>query len=334
VHSLYWSKTGEWWEVDASLEGRDFLDGVPKKSRPLRLLTGPGGGFIGDGGALRKERPLEISAAIVCCHGAPGEDGTLLGALDLAGVAYAGPSVAGAALGMDKLSFGAVMVAGGLPSLPRALVRAGEEPPFPGPYMVKPRYGGSSIGIAVAADSAAVDALLRNSVHLRSGAVVEPYRGDAVEIQVAVRAYPAVSLSNLLEPKRGSGSGAFYSYQEKYVPGEGMHAAEAHIDPDLPAGVADALRAAAIAIVGLAGVRGVARIDFLIDGGQWYVNEINTIPGSLSKHLWIDPAVPLPELLSGLLAEAEARPTTAQWTAAGADGSALRSAGDIQGKLG
>jgi D-alanine-D-alanine ligase len=334
VHCLYWSKTGEWWEVDAHLEGRDFVDGVPKKSRPLRLLTGPGGGFVGDGGALRKERPLDISAAIVCCHGAPGEDGTLQAALDLAGVVYAGPSVSGAALGMDKLAFGAVMATAGIPCLPRVLASPDEAPPFRGPYMVKPRFGGSSIGIEVATDGAAVAALLRNSVHLRAGGVVEPYRGDATEVQIAVRAHPAVTLSNLLEPKRGSGSGAFYSYQEKYVPGEGMHAAEAQIDPDLPTGVPDALRAAAVAIVGLAGVRGVARIDFLVDGVEWYVNEINTIPGSLSKHLWVDPAVPLADLLAGLLAEAVARPTASNWTTAGADGTALRSAGDIQGKLG
>jgi D-alanine-D-alanine ligase len=78
----------------------------------------------------------------------------------------------------------------------------------------------------------------------------------------------------------------------------------------------------------------VARIDFLLEGKEWYVNEINTIPGSLSKLLWVSPALALPDLLAGLLVEAAARPTSGHWTTAGADGSALRSAGDIQSKLG
>jgi D-alanine-D-alanine ligase len=335
AYCLYWAKTGDWFEVEPGLEGKDFLDGVPKRSRPLRLVTGPGGGFVGEGGALRKDRPLDISAAVVCCHGAPGEDGTLQAALDLAGVAYAGPTVAGAALGMDKLSFGAVMVAAGLPSLPRVLAsdRPGWSPPFPAPYIVKPRFGGSSIGIAVAADALAVQALRQNSVHLRGDVVVEPLRPESTEVQIAVVVHPELRLSNLLAPTRNERGVGFYSYQEKYVPGEGMHAAKGEIDPKLPGGVTDALRCAAALIAEVAGVRGVARIDFLIDGDHWFVNEINTIPGSLSKHLWVDPAVSLGDLLGGLLDEAVRRPSV-HWSTSGADGSALRSAGDIQGKLG
>jgi D-alanine-D-alanine ligase len=334
-YCLYWSKSGDWSEVEPDLEGIDFVDGVPKKSRPLRLVAGPNGGFLGEGGALRKERSLEISAAVLCCHGAPGEDGTLQAALDLAGIPYAGPTVAGAALGMDKLAFGGVVVAAGLPSLPRVLAShaTGWSPPFPAPFIVKPRFGGSSIGIEVAADVAAVHGLLRNSVHLRAGAVVEPFRPDSTEVQIAVVAHPELRLSNLLAPKQSTGASSFYSYRDKYVPGEGMHAAQGEIDPTLPDGMAEGLRHAARTIADLAGVRGVARIDFLVDGDAWFVNEINTIPGSLSKHLWVDPAVAIGDLLAGLLDEARRRPTT-HWSTAGADGSALRSAGDIQGKLG
>ena len=70
--------------------------------------------------ASRRGRSARISTPCsICCHGGPGEDGTLQGALDLAGVAYAGPTAMGAALGMDKLAFGALMVDAGLPVLPR-----------------------------------------------------------------------------------------------------------------------------------------------------------------------------------------------------------------------
>ncbi|HET9444301.1 MAG TPA: hypothetical protein VFO65_13305, partial [Acidimicrobiales bacterium] len=86
-------------------------------------------------------------------------------------------------------------------------------------------------------------------------------------------------------------------------------------------------------IAGLAGVRGVARVDFLADGDELYVNEINTIPGSLSKHLWVDPAVPFGRLVRDMIAEATTGPGRA-FSTAGADGSALRSAGSIGSKLG
>lgn len=331
---LYWSKSGDWHEVDAGLEGGDFSDGVPRKARPLRLVAGPGGGFVAEGSALRKERPLEIEACLVCCHGAPGEDGTLQGALDLAGIPYTGPDLAAAALGMDKLAFGAVAAGAGLPVLPRVAAQAtdGWSPPFGGPYIVKPRFGGSSIGIAIAADGPAIVALLRNSVHLRAGAVVEPFLPDSADLEIAVRTYPEISVSAVSRPQRAA-KGEIYSYAEKYVGGEGMVSAPRDINPELPPGIGDAVRAGARNVAGVARLRGVARVDFLLDDERLYVNEVNTIPGSLAKHLWVDPPLPFPELLAGMLEEAVRRPTTA-WTTAGADGAALRSAGTIASKLG
>jgi D-alanine-D-alanine ligase len=96
--------------------------------------------------------------------------------------------------------------------------------------------------------------------------------------------------------------------------------------------VADGVRQAARRISELALVRGVARIDFLTDGTELVVNEINTIPGSLARYLWIDPVVPFAQLLSDMIAEATARPT-ARYSAAGADGLVLRGAASIAAKL-
>ena len=100
------------------------MEGVPRGATRLQLDATPGGGFAEPGGRLGKVRALELDAALVCCHGGPGEDGTLQAALDLAGIRYSGPTVAGAALGMDKLAFGAVVAAAGLPTLPRVLLSA------------------------------------------------------------------------------------------------------------------------------------------------------------------------------------------------------------------
>jgi D-alanine-D-alanine ligase len=87
---------------------------------------------------------------------------------------------------------------------------------------------------------------------------------------------------------------------------------------------------AARAVSALALLRGVARLDFLVDGDDLYVNEINTIPGSLAKYLW---EVPFSTLLDDMLAEATAIPSF-HYDSTGADGLALRSAASIASKLG
>src|SRR6202046_5045834 len=79
VHALYWSKTAEWFAVDAALEADAFVDGVPRGAQPLRLVLGAGGGFEAVGGRFTKQRSTAFEVAVVCCHGGPGEDGTLQG---------------------------------------------------------------------------------------------------------------------------------------------------------------------------------------------------------------------------------------------------------------
>jgi len=334
VRALFWTKTGEWYEVDPGLEAEAFLEGVPRGAARLQFTAAPGGGFAEPGGRLGRARALELDAAMVCCHGGPGEDGTLQAALDLAGIRYAGPTVAGAALGMDKLAFGAVMAAADLPTLPRAQLLADPGPaPFDGPFIVKPRYGGSSIGIDVVEDFATAQARLAANPHLRFGAVLEPYRPDLSDLQVAVRTWPSLELSAVERPLRAEGSSDILDYRDKYVAGEGMAGASRELPARIPPELEKSLRQAGERIAALAGVRGVARIDYLSDGRELFVNEINTVPGSLARYLWVAPPVPFATLLADLLDEARQRPTHA-YSAAGADGSVLRSAGSIAGKLG
>jgi D-alanine-D-alanine ligase len=333
VAAIYWAKTGDWYQVDAGLEASAF-DGAPfpAGAQPLRLVAATGGGFVASG-RLGRDRPLEISAAVNCCHGGPGEDGTLQGVLDLAGIRYTGPSVAGAALGMDKLAFGAAMVGAGLPSLPRVALGPDADPAFEGPYIVKPRFGGSSIGIETVADIATARARLDANVHLRAGAVLEPYRPESYDLNIAVRTWPELELSAIEKPVRSTGGSDILGYSDKYVGGEGMVSAPRELPAPIPEPTAERIRSMARTVAAVALARGVARIDFLADGDELYVNEINTIPGSLAKYLWVDPPVPFDKLLVDMLAEAEARPTT-HYTTAGADGTALRSAGSIASKLG
>jgi D-alanine-D-alanine ligase len=76
----------------------------------------------------------------------------------------------------------------------------------------------------------------------------------------------------------------------------------------------------------------MVRIDFLSDGESLFVNEVNTVPGSLARYLWVDPPIPFIDILDALIGEALARPAACH-SAAGADGSILRNAGGIAGKL-
>ncbi|MCL4422316.1 MAG: hypothetical protein M1115_03975 [Actinobacteria bacterium] len=331
--ALYWSKGGDFFQIPPNLEAGAFVDGVPDGAEQLRLQLGSGGGFRKRGGRLSGDKVLRAQAVVNCCHGGPGEDGTLQAALDLAGIAYTGPTVTGAGLGMDKLAFGAVVAASGLPTLKRELMGESSSLGFPGPYILKPRFGGSSIGIEVVADEATARARLRSNRHLQAGAVVEPYRSDLFDAQVAVRTWPHLQLSAIERPLRSTTSAEFLGYLDKYVGGEGMVSAPRELPARLPDSLVSAIRQAALAVAVLAGIRGIARIDFLTDGEEeLYVNEVNTIPGSLARYLWVDPPVPFTQLMSDLVEEAIHSPTH-RFSASGADGTVLRSAGSIAAKL-
>lgn len=332
VRALYWSKSGEWFLVGATEEAESFIGGIPKGASRLRLEASPGGGFFQVAGRLSRDRPVELDVVLVCCHGGPGEDGTLQGLLDLAGIRYAGPSAWGAAVGMDKLAFSGLAATAGLAQLPRILLD-GKDPGFAGPYLVKPRFGGSSIGIEVVEDLKSARDLLATSLHLRRGAVVEPWRPELRDLNIAVRTWPEVSLSAIEMPLRSTEGAEILTYADKYVGGEGMASAPRKLPADVSDEVASAVRSAAESLVELAGVRGVARVDFLYrEEGELYLNELNTIPGSLARYLWVDPEVPFDRLLADALEEGRRRPS-AMYSSAGSDGAALRSAGSIQGKL-
>ena len=324
VHAVYWAKNGRFHLVEPDAEPREFADGVPRKARELVFVAEPGQGFV------VKKRPVDASVVVNCCHGGPGEDGTIQAALDLAGYRYTGPGVAGSALGMDKLAFSASVAAAGMPALPRLLLQPGVVPPFEPPYIVKPRFGGSSIGIEVVADLDTAIALLGNP-HMSQGAVVEPFLVDCRDLQVAVKTHPAFETSAIEEPMRASGG--LYSYEQKYLAwGEGG-AVGRELPACMPSSQEADLRRMARLVSDLVGVRSVARIDFLEREGELWVNEVNTIPGSLAAYLWIDPPMTRAALLEDFIAEAIRSPAR-HFPVTGADGSALRNAGSIASKLG
>jgi D-alanine-D-alanine ligase len=336
VLGVYWSKAGTWYLVDPSLEAATFAEGVPRGAEELDLVASPGGGFVRRAGRFGRQRPLGRVVVVNCCHGGPGEDGTLQGALDLAGVPYTGPSASGAALGMDKLSFGALVAHAGLPTLDRVVLRSETSSVcFEPPYIVKPRFGGSSIGIDVVADLDTAKARLEANPHLRRGAVIEPYRNDLFDLNIAIRTWPCLELSAIERPLKrttGSTSGEILGYLDKYAGGEGMASAPRELPAKIDSTLAKRVKEAATELAYLSSARGISRVDFLTDGHDLFVNEVNTVPGSLARYLWIDPPIPFSLLLEDMIAEAIERPA-AERNATGADGSLLKSAGSIAAKL-
>lgn len=326
--ALYWTKTNEFYDVDPDSEAQDFVS-LPRGAKAAVLRIGSEPGFFAG------RRRIDVDVVVNCCHGGPGEDGTLQAAFDLAGLRYTGPDAAGAHLGMDKLAFGATVAAVGLPTLPRAVVTPEGVVPevdFAAPFIVKPRFGGSSIGIEVVDDLDTARTLAATKAQLRRGAVVEPYLKEGRDLNIAIRSFPTLALSAIEEPLRHS-EGEILDYRDKYLAGGGLAGAARRLPAEVPAEVSDDIRSMALRVAALSGLRGVARLDFLLSDDGLFVNEINTIPGNLSSYLWIDPPLPFPQLLADLVAEAEQGPAV-QFSTAGADGTLLRSARSIADKLG
>jgi D-alanine-D-alanine ligase len=327
--ALYWGKAGHWYSVSPTLEARDFAEGPPRKSQELTFTVGPEGGFFA------RKRRIESGVILNCCHGGPGEDGTLQAAFELSALRATGPSAAAAALGMDKYAFGAAVAAAGLRTLPRALLAPGDDPPgidFGPPYIVKPRFGGSSIGIEVAAGLDDAVALVRASPHMRDGAVVEPYLAESRDVNVAIRTHPDLQLSAIEAPVRQDTAGIL-TYAHKYLrSAEGLEGAPRELPAQLPDDVEADIRGSAVRVASVVGVRSVARLDFLVQGRDVWVNEINTIPGSLASYLWIEPRISFEQQLLDMIEEAEKEPPRT-FSAAGADGTLLRSAESIAAKL-
>ena len=332
VQCLYWARSDKWFLVPNDCEARDFLGGEPKGSKGVELRLGAkdGDGFYQPGG-LGGGKRLDIGTVLNCFHGGAGESGGVQWLFELAGIKATGATPQSAALGMDKLAFGATMLNAGLPSLPRELLSTHRAPSFDGPYIVKPRFGGSSIGIEIVDTYDSALALLQTSPHLRAGAVLEPYRPDLFDLNISVRTFPEVVVSDIEKPLR-PGDGSIYDYSAKYVHSEGLSAAPREFPAQVSEAVTAKIKELAVLVTEQTGLTGILRIDFLAggdDGTEVFVNEVNSIPGALSLYLW--PDTPAADVLGGALSEAERH--VPQVTRNYEEGVALRAAGGIASKL-
>jgi D-alanine-D-alanine ligase len=328
VQCLYWDRGGVWHLTPPESEARDYLEGAPKDAVKVELRLVDGTVKCFRAGSMIK-RETELGVVLLALHGGVGEGGGVQSLFTMMQVPTTGSTPAAAALGLDKLAFGALMEQAGVPTLPRRLVSERTQPDFGGPYIVKPRFGGSSIGIEIAQDYQTAVALRKSSPHLRAGGVIEPYRKDLFDLNVAFVTTPEFATSLIERPMR-SQAGAIYDYAGKYMSSDGLAGAARELPAVIPDAVEAAIRDAAKVVQEVTGLSGVCRVDFLSDGEQVFVNEVNSIPGAMAFYLWPDLAPA--EVLHGMVAEA--RRQLAQ-VASGSfeNGAALRAAGGIAAKL-
>jgi len=330
VALVYWAKNGGWWRVPGEAEAAAFLEPEITGATPLDLAV-PGG--FRERKRL-KSAELAIDVVLNCCHGGPGEDGTLTGLLMLAGLSVSGPQPAAAAQAMDKLATAAVCDIAGIPTIRTALIDDGTtELGFVFPWVVKPRFGGSSLGVEAGVGDLETAKALARSGTLRGGAIAQPHLDGWSDLNIAVRTHPRVAVSAIEKPLRTDGD--IYDYRKKYLSGaDGMESAPRELPADIPDNIASSIEGGAIRIVREMGLTGAPRVDFLWDGRDRVVLcEVNAIPGALGLYLWQAAGVAREQVLDDMLTEAKtAGPRPFQWVAS-SDGTALRVAGSVASKL-
>jgi D-alanine-D-alanine ligase len=288
------------------------------RGRELPEVSAAGASVIlpGDPTALPEELGA-VDVVFPLLHGPYGEDGTLQGLLELAGVPYVGSGVFASAASMDKHHMKRLLHEAGLGVPPYVVVRAGR--PIPAavgelglPVFVKPARGGSSIGISKVARRGdledALDAAYRHDPKVLVEAAVV---GREVECGVLAGADGGPVEASLPAEVRIATGADFYDFEAKYMPDSGT---EFDIPPDLPDPTIAEIRATAIRAFDALDCEGLARVDFFVTEDKGVlVNEVNTMPGftpvSMFPQMWAATGVDYQTLVARLIDDAVRRGT-------------------------
>jgi D-alanine-D-alanine ligase len=251
-------------------------------------------------------------------HGPYGEDGTIQGLLELAGVPYVGAGVLASSVGMDKEFTKKLLAAEGLPIGPhavlrpsRAALRVAECERLGLPVFVKPARGGSSIGVSRVSSWDKLPAAVANARRHDPKVIVEAaINGRELECGVLEMPDGTVEASTLGEIRVAGVRGredSFYDFATKYLD----EAAELDVPAKVDDEIADAVRQLAIRAFKAIDCQGLARVDFFLTEGGPIINEINTMPGfttiSMYPRMWAASGVDYPHLLATMVQTALAR---------------------------
>ncbi len=298
---IYISKEGHWYTGRELLTLSNYRDIPSLLKKVQEVYMRP---VYGDFNLYSVKKPLfgsdivtRLDVAVPVLHGTNVEDGKFEGVLETIGIPYAGCSTLASANGMDKITMKLILRADGVPVVDyvwftdqqwlteREMLVTRIEGELGYPVIVKPADLGSSIGIGAAHDRDQLIEKIDNAARFSGRIIVEHMVTALREINCSVLGdADSYETSVLEEPIKAD---EILSYGDKYM-GGGMHAAKKRIPAELPADMADECRRLAGETFRILGCHGVSRVDLIIDDDKKkvYVNEINTIPGSLSYYLW------------------------------------------------
>jgi D-alanine-D-alanine ligase len=255
--------------------------------------------WLPDGATVELLRNTEVLFPVL--HGPFGEDGSVQGLLELAGVAYVGAGVAASSLAMDKDLFKSVLRDNGIPVTRNFTLRSGDEPdnPYGYPVFVKPARLGSSVGISKAHDENELRTAVALAFEHDEKVLVEEFV-DGLEVEVGVLGNQAPTVS--LPGEIVVSGREWYDYSAKYEDG-GM---ELVVPPRITPAQIARVRELALAAFVASECEGMARVDmFVRNDGEVLVNELNTIPGftgtSVYAKLFEAAGIPYADLLERLI---------------------------------
>ncbi|MBQ4499599.1 MAG: D-alanine--D-alanine ligase [Alistipes sp.] len=319
---IYISKEGHWYTGDKLRSTDNYRDMKSLLSSVEEVYLRP---VYGDNRLYKVRKPLfgsdvvtTLDVILPALHGTSGEDGSFQGLIEMTGIPYACPNTLASANGMDKITMKMILRESGIPVVDYAwfsdkewlserddvLVRC-EALNYP--LIVKPANLGSSVGIKAVHNREELVEAVDNAIRYSKRIIVEVLVERLKEINCSVLGdYYDCKASVCEAPVR---SGEILSYEDKYLgggknkPSEGMHSTVREIPARLSDEVTEYIRTTACKTFRVLACDGVSRIDFMIDEAtnNIYVNEINTIPGSLSFYLWEATGVPFDELVDTLI---------------------------------
>lgn len=269
----------------------------------------------------KKQRPIcTIDVVIPAMHGLHGEDGTIQGVFELSDIPYSSAGVVGSSVGMDKIVMKSAFSGFGFPVLDSLFFERDDfyadgdavcdkvEQELGYPVFVKPANLGSSIGINRADNPDALVYALDVAAKYDRRLLVEKAVVDIMEVNCSVMGTPADAKVSAIEQPMTAGT--FLGFEDKYLSSgksKGMKSLGRKIPADISDELAAQVRQLSLDIFKALDLKGVVRIDYIIDKSEnkLYVNEVNTIPGSFAFYLWEPVGVSFSDLVDSLVSIAE-----------------------------
>lgn len=299
---------------------KDFKD-LKKYATPCTLISKDGSFYLQKTKGIFRKNLAELDIAFPIVHGNNVEDGTLHGFLKTVGIPFVGSGVLGSALGQDKVVMKQVFSSMNLPIVDYVwfydteYAEAAEDilksiRVLGFPVIVKPATLGSSVGITFVKNEAELKVAIETAIQYDQKVIVEKAVSNLVEVNCSVLGNYSYQETSEIEEVLTSDE--ILTYQDKYISGgkgktgKGMASASRVIPARIDQNTTKEVRNLAMAAFRALNLSGVCRVDFLIDRDtkKVYINEPNTIPGSLSFYLWEPTGKKYSELLDNLLTQA------------------------------